>query len=238
MVLILKGIITAHIDSVRWQDYRAAEKGLIVYYTTDPVSEFPIREIPEEYPTEVSPEPNYESGTFGFYGCNHSKIRNYFVKNKLRYLFFATRYAGTNAEYSEDLMITGFYHIKQTADTQKLHIRYLNEYSCINDGSCTALRADVIHFVSVVDAFKVTPEILQTWDCKTRITRQSKVLLNEQNTAELLAYLKSKQNIVDQYISETKRLQPEYDSDEEEEDEEEVGVREEERVEDSPQVQS
>jgi hypothetical protein len=219
--MVLRGVITTSVDSVRWQDYRAAEKGMLLYYDTDPVAESPIREIAEEYPSEVSPDPNYETGTFGFYGCKHSKIRQFFIKNKLRYLFFATRYAGTNAEFSEDLMITGYYHIKQIADTQKLHIRYLNDFSCINDASCIALRADVVHFVSVTNALKITPEILKSWNCTVRITRQSKLVFDEQKTGELLTYFKSKKNITEQYISETKRLEPDSDNNDDDDDEEE-----------------
>ncbi len=215
-----KGVIPNHIESIKWQDYRGIRTGVIVYYNTDPISEIPIREVPEELPTELLPEPNYESGSYGLYGCKHNKMRSSFVKKKIQYLFFMTRYEGTNIELTDELMVTGYYRIKQVADVQKLHIRYLNEYSCLNEETCMAFRADKIHFVSVQDAFLITSEVLKVWESTSRITRQTKIVLDEEKTAELIAYLESKKNVVEAYIEETERLQPAYDDDEEEEDDE------------------
>ncbi|MGD9200774.1 MAG: hypothetical protein PVI26_04350 [Chitinispirillia bacterium] len=215
--MFLLGIVPTHIDSVRWQDYRNSNSGMVVYYNTDPVSEIPIREIPEEIPSDIAPEPNYETSSYGFYGCKHTKIRSSFLKTKLGYLFFMTRYAGTNTEFSDELMITGYYRIKKFIDVQKLHIRYLNEYSCINEDTCTALRADEVHFVSVEDGFKLSPEILSSWGCKSRITRQSKLILDDKETLDLVNYFKSKDNALELYIKETERLQPEIDDEDDNE---------------------
>ncbi len=93
------------LESVVWQDYRASNTAMVVYYSTDPVSELPIREIPEELPTDIIPEPNYESGTYGFFGCGKSKIRAAFVKGKIRYLLFVTKYAGTNIAFKDRFFI-------------------------------------------------------------------------------------------------------------------------------------
>ena len=218
----VSGLVPTSIDGIRWQDFRSSEIGMIVYYNTDPVSEIPIRELPEELPTEIIPEPNYETGTYGFYGCKHTKTRSSFNKKKIRYLFFMTRYSGTNVDYLDELIVTGFYRINQIADVQKLHIRYLNEYSCINEDSCLALHAEKVHFVAANHSFRITPEVLESWECKSRITRQSKIILNEERTAELIEYLEGKTNIVDLYSSETERLQPAIDEDEDDEDEGEL----------------
>lgn len=213
--MFLLGVIPTHVGSLRWQGYRNSDTGMIVYYNTESVTDIPIREIPEELPSDIIPEPNYETATFGLYGCKYTKIRATFTKKKIGYLFFMTRYLGTQAEFADELMITGFYRIKQFVDVQKLHIRYLNEYSCINEDSCIALRADINHFVSVEDAFRVTPEVLNSWGCKSRVTRQSKILLDEAQSLEVKDYLLSKENQVENYISETERLQPEPDDDDE-----------------------
>ena len=215
--MFLLGIVPTHIDSVRWQDYRSSNSGMVVYYNTDPVSEIPIREIPEEIPSDIAPEPNYETASYGFYGCKHTKTRSSFLKMKLGYLFFMTRYTGTNTTYSDELMITGYYRIKKFIDVQKLHIRYLNEYSCINEDTCTALRADEVHFVSVEDGFKLSQETLSSWGCKNRITRQSKLVLDEKDTADLISYFKSKENALELYRNETERLQPEIDDEDDDE---------------------
>jgi hypothetical protein len=217
------GMIPKHIDSQLWQGYRGAEKGMVIFYTTDSVSEMPIRDVPEEYPTVIVPEPNYESKTFGFYGCAHTKIRAAFIKSKLRYLFFMTKYAGANYEFMDQLMVTGFYRISHTTDVQKLHVRYLDECSCLSEDSCIALRADEVHFVALTDAFVLTPEVFTKWECPSRVTRQTRIVLNDANTADLLVYLRSKKNIVNDYIEETSRLQPASDAEEVDEDEAESG---------------
>jgi hypothetical protein len=208
------GSVPKHIDSQLWQGYRGAEKGMIVFYPTDPVSEMPIREVPEEYPSTVVPEPNYESQSYGFFGCPNTKTRAAFIKSKLRYLFFMTKYVGANYDFLDQLMVTGFYRISHTTDTQKLHVRYLDDCSCMSEDTCTALRADQAHFVSLSDAFILTPAVFAKWECPTRVTRQTRIVLSDANTTDLLVYLRSKKNVLNEYIEETKRLQPAADADE------------------------
>jgi len=195
-------------ESVAWQDYRSSNTGMVVFYAGDPIAELPIREVPEELPSEILPEPNYESGTYGLYGCGKSRIRNAFVKSKIRYLFFVTKYEGTKADYTGRLVITGYFRIWKTAEVKKLHIRYGSDYSCIDEEYCYALRADESRFVAVEDAFAVTDEVMKAWNYKARLTKQTRIMLNEQNTAAIIDHLKSKPDVTAQYVSETKRLQP------------------------------
>jgi hypothetical protein len=194
--------------SVAWQDYRSSNKGMVVFYASDPVAELPIREVPEELHSDILPEPNYESGTYGLYGCGRSGIRNAFAKAKLRYLFFVTKYEGTRADYKGMYLVTGYFRIFRTAEVKKLHIRYGSDYSCIDEDGCTALRADESRFVAVEDAFAVTGEVMKAWNYRARLTKQTRIILDEQNTAALLAHLQSKPDVTAQYVAETKRLQP------------------------------
>jgi len=209
-------------DSILWQDYRSFNKGMIVYYSSDPVSEIPIREVPEDEESPPMPDPNYETGTYGFYSCYHSKIRAAFTKNKLRYLFFLTKYAGMNKEAQGKSIITGYFRIKKTANVQKLHLRYLDEYSCTDLDECFALKADEIHFVSLKDAFEVNDELLKKWGYKAKISKQMRIILDEENTNNLLSFLSSKPNDLENYIKETKRLSPYQQEEIEEEAEEEI----------------
>jgi hypothetical protein len=204
-------------DSAAWQDYRSANTGMVVFYAGDPISELPIREVPEEMPSEIPPDPHYETGTYGFYGCGKSKIRAAFVKSKIRYLLFVTKYAGTDVEFKDKLAITGYYKIAKTAEVKKIHIRYGTDYSCLNEQNCYALRADESRFVAMKDAFAVTEEVLKTWDYNARMTKQTRILLDEQRTKEIIDHLKSKPDITPEYIAETKRLQPHADEVSEEE---------------------
>ncbi|MBN2189129.1 MAG: hypothetical protein JW699_06720 [Chitinispirillaceae bacterium] len=195
-------------ESVAWQDYRSSNRGMVVFYASDPVSELPIRVIPEELPSDILPEPNYETGTYGLYGCGKSRIRNAFAKEKLRYLFFVTKYEGSRADYRGRLLITGYFRIAKTAEVKKLHIRYGSDYSCIDEPQCTALRADEVRFVALEDAFAVTEEVMKAWNYKARLTKQTRIMLDEQNTGALLTHLQSKPDVTAQYVAETKRLQP------------------------------
>jgi hypothetical protein len=195
-------------ESAAWQDYRSSNTGMVVFYASDPIPELPIREVPEELPSEIPPDPNYETGTYGLYGCSKSKIRSAFVKSKILYLLFITKYAGTKADYKDKLVITGYYKIAKTADVKKLHIRYGTDYSCIDEQSCFALRADETRFVTIDDTFKVTDEVLKTWNYAARITKQTRILLDEPQTQSIIDFLKSKPDGTAQYIAETKRLEP------------------------------
>jgi hypothetical protein len=203
-----ENVMNLSVETAVWQDYRASNTGMVVFYSSDPVSEIPIREIPEEYPSAILPEPNYETGTYGFYGCSKSKVRNAFTKGKFRYLLFLTRYEGTRAEFKGKIFITGYYRINKFADVKKMHIRYLADYSCLDESNCNALRAEENHFVAIDDAFQVTDAVLKAWDVKSKVTRQTRVLLTEEQTKKVVDYLQSKPDSTSAYVEETKRLQP------------------------------
>ncbi|MDD5674004.1 MAG: hypothetical protein PHC61_07575, partial [Chitinivibrionales bacterium] len=96
-----------NVEGFPWQDYRGSNSGMIVLYDSDPLSELPIREVPEDNASATQPDPHYESGTYGVYGCVRPKIRNSFFKSKLRYLFFMTKYVGTKEEFKNAYFITG-----------------------------------------------------------------------------------------------------------------------------------
>ena len=107
------------------------------------------------------------------------------------------------------MLITGYYRVAKTADVQKLHLRYLDEYSCIDAPSCIALRADEVRFVGLSDAFVVTEEQLKAWGYNAKVSKQLRIILTPENTAVVLAYLKEKPDQLNAYIAETKRLSPE-----------------------------
>jgi hypothetical protein len=213
-------VLKRSVDSVLWQDYRAGDTGIVVHYSSDPVSEIAIREIPEEINSAVVPEPNYETGTYGLYGCEHPKIRSAFSKGKHRYLFFMTKYAGTNEQLRGSVIVTGYYRIVKTADAKKFHLRYCSEYGCLESEECVALRANEVHFVSLKDALVLDEAMLKEWAFTSKITRQTRIILDQEKTAKLLDHLNSKPQAVNEYIQETKRLQP-HDAEEEASEEEE-----------------
>jgi hypothetical protein len=201
-------VMQGSLESVSWQDYRASNTSMVVFYTSDPISELPIREIPEELPSDIPPEPNYETGTYGYFGCSKSKIRNAFHKAKIRYLIFMTKYAGTNADFKDKYFITGYYRITKASDVKRLHIRHLPEYSCLDEDQCYALKAELVRFVALENAFELTDKVLKSWDHKARITKQTRIILNEEQTMKVIEFLNSKDDFTSEYVKETERLQP------------------------------
>ena len=202
-----------------WQDYRASNTGMVIFYGSDPISELPIREVPESFPSEIPPEPNYETGTFGYFSCAQTKIRATFVKSKVRYLIFLTKYAGAIDEFKDQYLVTGYYRVAKIADVKKHHIRNCSDYSCLDENVCYALKADEVRFVTAEDAFPVSAQMLKDWGATSRITRQSRIMLNEEQTSTVLAHLKSKDDIQGLYAEETARLQPNADEENEDGDE-------------------
>ena len=45
-----ENVLHLSVENAAWQDYRASNTGMVVFYSSDPVSEIPIREIPEDIP--------------------------------------------------------------------------------------------------------------------------------------------------------------------------------------------
>ncbi len=212
-------VMNISIENVTWQDYRASNTSMVLFYTSDPVSELPIREIPEELPSDVLPEPHYESGTYGYYGCSKSKVRNAFVKSKIRYILFMTKYSGTLAEYKDRIFITGFYRVHKIADAKKIHIRYCPDYSCLDEDHCYSMRADEKRFVAIGDAFEISDSVLKKWGYASKITKQTRIQLDEEKTMEIVNFLSDKPDSTPVYIMETKRLWPVEEEAEEDEEE-------------------
>ena len=58
------------------------------------------------------------------------------------------------------------------------------------------------------DAFEVTPEQLVAWGFNAKVSKQLRIILSAENTAQLLEFLKRKPNQIDAYVAETIRLSP------------------------------
>ena len=84
--------------------------------------------------------------------------------------------------------------------------------------NCIALRSDDAHFVALDDAFLVDDEKLKSWGYNAKINKQLRIVLDSEKTSQLLEYLKSKPNHVEDYVKETKRLEPHEENEELQED--------------------
>ncbi|MGM0444483.1 MAG: hypothetical protein ACQEQV_09870 [Fibrobacterota bacterium] len=203
---MITGDVHKTVGSVRWQEYICNDSGIIVYYESDKDSELPIRKVSVKSIDDAHFEPNYETGTYGFYGCANSTLRNNFVKKHRGYVFFMTRYQGTVQQLNGKLMITGYYKVGKSFDVQNLHLRYLDSYTCFNGKQCQALLADEKLFVRPEDAYQLTAASLKSFGYEKKVTRMTKIEVDEDRVKKILKKFKDKENVVDMYSTTTQEL--------------------------------
>ena len=210
------GKVTVKSSSIRWQGYRSGKEGYVVYYESDTESELPIRRITGTKKSDHNQEdPNYETKTYGLYDCINSNLRNAFERKKYGYIFFITKYQGKLEEYDGKYLLTGYYKINATADVQKLHLRELENTTCINSRQCQALKADEAVFLRTEDAPKVTKATLKSLGYEKKITRMTKIELSDEQVQKLLKKFAGKENAIEEYIEQHNELKPLLEGDDE-----------------------
>jgi hypothetical protein len=121
-----------------------------------------------------------------------------------------TKYAGPDAKLKDKFMVTGYYKIGSIAEVQKLHLRYIEDNSCIAEKLCYALRASVnekgesdVVFLSQEDAYILSAAALKSLGIEKKITKAAKIELDEDKTKKLLKKFEGKENKIADYISQT-----------------------------------
>ena len=190
---------------ISWQGYRHKETGVIVYYDSSETALLPIRANIGKKGKSADADPNYETATYGLQSCTASRHRTNFVKNKFGYLFFMTKYQGTEKKHKDKIMITGYYKIANVAEVQKIHIRNLGmeDSSCFNEKLCYALKADEAVFLSEEDCYVLTKASLSALGIDKKITKATKIELDEEKTKKLLKKFEGKENKIADYIAKT-----------------------------------
>ncbi len=214
----MQGTVTARLSSVKWQGYRSGADGIVVYYESDTESSLPIRMITGTRKSDHNQaDPNYETGTYGMYDCLNSKLRNKFARKKFGYVFFMTRYQGTNEELTGKVILTGYYKVNATADVQKLHLRHLEDTTCFNAKACQALRADDMVFLAEDESYVLGKAALKSVGYEKKITRMSKIELDEEMVKKLLKKFEGKDNRLEDYLKEHEELSPVVDDEDDDE---------------------
>jgi hypothetical protein len=198
------------IKSAPWQGYRHKETSVLVHYDADLTSALPIRATASKKGKQPDADPNYETGTYGLLSCTASPHRTKFVKNKFGYVFFMTKYQGTNKKLKDKILVVGYYKIGSVADVRNLHLRHLEDNSCFAEKFCYALKANIaengeneIIFVSEEDAFVLTPAALKSLAIDKKITKAAKIELDEANTKKILKKFEGKENKIAEYVTKT-----------------------------------
>lgn len=194
---------------ISWQGYRHKETGVVVYYDSSETNLLPIRTNIGKKGKPADFDPNYETKTYGLQSCTASRHRTNFVKNKSGYLFFMTKYQGSDKKLKDKFMITGYYKIASIAEVQKLHIRNfgMEDSSCFNEKLCYALKAgesenDAV-FLSQEDSYILTAASLKALGIDKKITKATKIELDEEKTKKLLKKFEGKENKIADYIAQT-----------------------------------
>jgi len=211
---------------VKWQDYRGSKESVVVNFECAQSSILPIRDVLGEADRGAKREPNIETHTYGFSQCVDARTRNSFVKNRKGYMFFLTNYQGQSKKHKGRDFIVGYYHILQTADVRKSHMRNMEEEMCPDLDFCHALRSLESKFVPIEEAFELSSDKLKEWGYKGKLSRQLKLAFNEEKTNEVLDFFSSKQDASALYIEEiakavNKLREKEASEDQEEEETEE-----------------
>jgi hypothetical protein len=198
-------------SNISWQGYRHKTTGVIIYYDSDETALLPIRVTTDKKGNPANSDPNYETGTYGLHSCTSSNYRANFVKNKCGYIFFMTKYQGKDEKLKDKFIVTGYYAIGSTAEVQKLHLRYLDGNSCSSEKMCFALKASQNEngennaaFFSLDDAYVLNSVALKSFGIDKKITKATKIELDEEKTKKLLKKFEGKENKIADYISQTK----------------------------------
>ena len=201
------------ISNILWQGYRHKDTGIVIYYDSHEAAALPVRASVAKGGKSAGNDPHYESATYGLHSCSASRYRINFVKNKFGYVFFMTKYQGRNEKLKDKIMITGFYKIGSVADVQKMHLRYLDSNSCFAEKLCYALKAAANEkgeseavFLSEEDAYVLNSTSLKSLGFDKKITKTTKIELNEEQTKKLLKKFEGKENKIADYIKQTKEL--------------------------------
>src|SRR2546422_2697669 len=125
------------------------ETGHLTYFLSSKQSELPIRRI-EGGDYGHKREPHYEDLTYGHFSCCVCRNRNKAVRERRRYMFFATEYQGLVQEYQHRVYIVGYYDMTSYHWRQRCR---LSKHPCI------AIRADTSMFVEINDAFELTDDV-------------------------------------------------------------------------------
>lgn len=198
-------------EKYEW-DKNENEGKLTYYYCNINRSDLPVRDVCVRHKNE----PHYEGDLngFGTYNecthCNPGHINSMIEKEKANILFFVTCYTGKLEQYrskNRRYFVTGYYKVDETRKikyedhkTRKIKVRQ-------------AIKCYSPKFVAIEDAFEINEAKLRKWGhhrkSKEIFGDQLKFYLERGQTRELLEFFRDKKNVLDEYITETRRLESE-----------------------------
>lgn len=190
-----------------WQDYRGAHTALVVFVESSKQSVLPCRDQMNEQGKGFLYEPNYETRTYGWISSLNSKLINGAIKSKHRYLLFVSRYEGILREFKDKYLIHGYMRIDKIMDARPRHMKLFAladegtvEPECIDLEHAYACYSEDMKFYTPEDSFVLTPEILDHWGYKGRLSRQMKLTTEPFALDEVLEFFAQKKDSTAEYI--------------------------------------
>lgn len=212
-----------------WQDFRGDHAGVLMYVETSKQSVLPVRDQLNEQGKGNLFEPNYETKTYGFISSKNARTVNSIIKNKHRYVLFGTRYNGVEENFTGKFLIIGYMRIDKIMDVKKRHVhaymRHLENQSepeCMNLDESYALYSEDMKFFAPEDCFELSSEVMKKWGYKGRVTKQMKLLLEDEKLDDIIHHFDSKNDISNEYIETVKEF-IEFMNDEDEDEDENTG---------------
>ncbi len=197
-----------------WQDYRGKGEGVLIHLDSAKQHNLPVREPLDDKGLPI-PDPNYETGTYGFLQCANAKTRLATMKNRRRYFLFGTRYQGLVEAYRGKFLIIGYMRLDQILEVRKRHVHKWMEQQaagapapeCMDMDECYSFQSTDMNFYAPEDCFELSEELMQKWGYKGKVTKQMKLTFTEEKLQVILEHFKARSPKNTEYIAAAKELE-------------------------------
>jgi hypothetical protein len=197
-----------------WQDYRGKGEGVLIHLDCASQHVLPVREPVDELGLPI-PDPNYETGTYGFLQCANAKTRLATMKNRRRYFLFGTRYQGPAEAYKGRFLIIGYMRLDKILEVRKRHVHKWMEQKaagapapeCMDMDQCFAFQSEEMNFYAPEDCFELSEDLMKKWGYKGKVTKQMKLTFTEDKLQTILEHFKGKAPKNQEYIAAAKEVE-------------------------------
>jgi hypothetical protein len=195
------------INLAGWQDYRGNHTGVLMFTETSKHAMLPVRDQLNDNGKGNIYEPNYETNTFGLKSSYRTKEVNGILKAKHRYLLFANKYEGINPEFKNKYIVYGYMKIEKIRDVKSMHLhRHMNDPSlpepeCMTMSKAQAIYSADANFYNLEDCFELSKEKLIELGFTGRISKQMRLVFENDVLDQVISHFQSKTPANDEYIA-------------------------------------
>jgi len=197
-----------------WQDYRGKGEGVLIHLDAAKEHVLAVREAADDKGLPI-PDPNYETGTYGYLACGNAKTRLATMKNRRRYFLFGARYQGMAEAFRGKFLIIGYMRLDQILEVRKRHVHKWMEQKaagapapeCMDMDECYAFQSAEMNFYAPEDCFELSEELMKKWGYKGKVTKQMKLTFTEEKLHAILEHFKARTPRNAEFILAAKELE-------------------------------